>query len=320
MSHVAELPPHQAPVTGRFRRWLGPFHYTGIFWYWFPVFGVKVLPRWAVGIFVGIFTPIFFLCLGAVRRAIISNLAVVMGPCGWWQSQKRAWRTLWNFAWCLTERYEALAKGRTIETRAEGDEHWYRIAEAGEGFVLVTAHIGHWEVGSMAASSKKVSRVHVVREEEMNARAQGFLQGLFDGLEDNLFEVHFAREDPSIGVQLLQALRRGEIVAMQGDRPRAGAKAASVEAFGKPFWLPPGPATLARAAEVVIQPVFSFREKRLQTRVVFRPTIRVPRTKDREADLLVALQQMAAEVEWAIREDPYQWFCFRELWPKEEAA
>jgi len=305
---------------GRLRRWLGPFHYTGIFWYWFPVFGVKVLPRWAVGIFVAIFTPIFFLALSGVRKAIGSNLAVVLGPCGWWQRQRRVFRTLWNFAWCLTERYERMATDRTIHTEAEGDEHWQKLAAAGEGFVLLTAHIGHWEVGSMAASSKRVGRVHVVREEEVNPQAQEFLKKLFGNLDASLFTVHFAREDPSIGVRLLKALRKGEIVAMQGDRPRSGARYEEVEVFGRPFRLPPGPVSLARAADAPLEPVFSFRAGRLETQVTFRPPIRVARSENRQRDLSEALQAMAKEVEWAIRQDPYQWFCFRELWPEESAA
>ena len=33
-----------------------------------------------------------------------------------------------------------------------------------------------------------------------------------------------------------------------------------------------------------------------------------------------ALQKIADEVEWAIRHEPHQWFCFRQLWPDREPS
>ncbi len=81
-----------------------------------------------------------------------------------------------------------------------------------------------------------------------------------------------------------------------------------------------GPVALARAAGAKIQPVFVFRKGRLDSRVVVRNPIPVERTDDVEADLDRALQAIADEVEWAIREEPFQWFCFRRLWPQQTLA
>ena len=32
-------------------------------------------------------------------------------------------------------------------------------------------------------------------------------------------------------------------------------------------------------------------------------------------DLAEAMQRVAGEIEWAISQAPFQWFCFREVWP-----
>lgn len=117
------------------------------------------------------------------------------------------------------------------------------------------------------------------------------------------------------GMELLDALWRGEIVAVQGDRPRAGGRSIDATLFGRPFPLPPGPAALARTADAPLLPVFVVREGRRRYRVVFRPPIRAPRTDDRAADLTATMRRVAAEIEWAIRRAPHQWFCFRRLWP-----
>lgn len=305
-----EQPPH-APELGPMRRLLGSFHVTGVFWYRFHRWGVSVLPNWGVAFFIVLFTTFFFIVLRRIRKAIASNLEAVLGPCGWLERQKRIYRTMWNFAWCLSERYEQLSTDRRVTVEEEGDELWYDALKSPAGFILVTAHIGHWEVGSMQVPNR---HVHVVREEEMDPEAQKFVKDLFAQQQAN-FTMHFARKDPSLGPRLLRALRLGDIVAVQGDRPRTAGRSVGVEMFGKPLDLPLGPAALARAADVFLLPVFLFRIKRQRSRLVFRPPIRVP--KDDQEGLAMAMRRIAAETEWAIRQDPYQWFCFRELWPKQ---
>ena len=84
--------------------------------------------------------------------------------------------------------------------------------------------------------------------------------------------------------------------------------------FGRPMVLPTGPAALARATQAPLLPVFSFREGRFRARTVVRPPIFVAHTENRDRDIADATQQLASEIEWAIRQRPHQWFCFRRLW------
>ena len=119
-----------------------------------------------------------------------------------------------------------------------------------------------------------------------------------------------------LGPKLLMALRRGEIVALQGDRPASGGRTVRVELFGQPVEVPVGPAAMARSAEVPILPVFIYRTGRRKSQLVFRPPILAPRTADRDADFQAVADGIAREVEKAIARDPYQWFCFSEMWPK----
>ncbi len=98
---------------------LGRFHVTGVFWFRFHRFGVRILPDWLLGPMLTLFTTIFFVALIRIRRAIGRNLYVVMGPASWWERQRRAYRTLHNFAFCLTERYERLETGHDFEVALE---------------------------------------------------------------------------------------------------------------------------------------------------------------------------------------------------------
>jgi lauroyl/myristoyl acyltransferase len=311
-----EPPPH-APEAGWSRRLLGPFHVTGVFWFRLHQFGVTRLPARALGVIIALFTTFFWIVLRNIRAAIASNLEAVLGPCGWWERQRRIFRTFHTFAWCLSERYERLSTDRVFTIEAEGLEAWRELAAAEPGFILVTAHLGAWEVGSMLPASREARRVHVVREAETDPRAQEFIEGLIRKCGGELYVTHFA-EDPQLGMALLGALRHGEVVALQGDRPRSGGRTVEASLFGRPFPLPVGPAALARAAGVPIVPVFVFREGRLRYRCVLRPPIRVAQTGDRQRDVREALEGFVADLESAIRREPHQWFCFRRIWERGE--
>jgi KDO2-lipid IV(A) lauroyltransferase len=154
-----------------------------------------------------------------------------------------------------------------------------------------------------------------VRAQEIDAGAQEFLQGLLERSGGGRFEFHFTRpDDAGLGARLLLALRRGDVVALQGDRGRPGQRATQVELLGRPFLAPLGPAAIARAAGVPLLPVFVFRRGRERSLVTFRPSIEVARSADREEDCRAATAEIVRAVEGAIRREPHQWFCFRDLW------
>jgi KDO2-lipid IV(A) lauroyltransferase len=311
-----ELPPHAPQVGGFLHKVLGRFYFTGSFWFRFHRWGVSVLPEWGLWACTLFFTSVFFLLLGRIRRAVASNLEAVLGPCGWWQRQKRVYATLWNFAWCTTERYEELSTDKRVRTTIEGQEYLDQCLDGDRGLVLVTAHIGHWESGSRTAANKRPRPVHVVREDEMDPQAQQFVSELLRSKAQAGYTVHFSEEPTRLGVLLLAALRRGEVVAVQGDRPRTGTRTHKGRLFGREIELPAGPAVLGRTAQVPLLPVFMLREGRLAARVVVRPPVFVSQTGDRRRDLGQAVERIATEVEAAIRRAPTQWFCFRELWPR----
>jgi len=307
------LPPH-APEQGRVRRLLGRFYVTGVFWYRLPYNAVRyhVLSRYTFPAWVALCSTIFSLVLWNIRNAIAANLEAVLGPCGFWERQLRIYRTIEAFSWCYGARYFQMVHPGRFRVEVDGAEHI--PTDPARGVIFVTAHLGQWELSSHLASHGLKRPVHVVREEEMDPEAQQFIEGLVRGMSSEGVTTHFASDDPRLGIALAEALRRGEIVALQGDRPRKNGRTHTAQLFGRPMPLPVGPQSLARATGAALVPVFSFREGPYTYRVVVRPPITVARTPDREADVAEAVQRLAGEIEWAIRRAPHQWFCLRRLW------
>jgi KDO2-lipid IV(A) lauroyltransferase len=313
-TRTVATPPH-APEKGWAARVLGDFHVTGLFWYRLHCWAVANVPQWALAPLVAVFTAFFFLTILKIRRAIASNLVPVLGPARWLERQRRIFRTMHAFAWCLTERYERLVADRPFEVEVEAMEHWNAVTQTGRGFVMVTAHLGLYEVGSMLASVREARHVHLVREPEVDPRAQAFIKQCVASAQGEHYTMHFQTGDPLQGVTLAEALARGEIVAVQADRPRSGGRTVDATLFGRPFSLPAGPAALARTAGVPMLPVFALRTHRRGVRIVLCPPIEVARTANRSADVAGAMRRVAGAIEAGIRRAPHQWFVFRELWP-----
>ena len=306
--------PH-APELGLMARLLGPLQVTGVFWYRIHGFGARACPEWLKRPLITGFTWAFFLTLVRVRRALAANLTPVLGPCSWLQRQRRAWRSMHVFAWCLTERYEALYVGPEMQFRTVGEEHWSQAAASQGGFILATAHVGNWEIGAALSPGEARRRTHLVREEEGNPQAQEFVRDLVQKRFGDQFVTHFATKDAALGLRLRGFLEEGDIVALQADRPRAGGSTVTTNLFARPFQLPRGLLALARTSNVPILPAFTLRTGRLSYDLCFSAPIMVSREGSRRESDARAAAALAEAIESTIRRHPHQWFCFRNLWP-----
>lgn len=305
-------PPPHAPERGRAARLLGPLHVTGVFWFRLHGWGAR-RPEWLKRLLMPCFLVFFQLTLRKMRRAIAANLEPILGPCGPFERERRIRRTLQARAWSLTERYERLETDLPFEVEVDNRAAWERLAGSGRGLLLVTGHVGNWEMASALPASEEGRAVHVVREEELDPKAQHFVAGRLAAMGPG-YTTHFAADDPLLGLALRDALERGEIVALQGDRPRSGGGTVEARLFGRRYALPVGPLALARQTAVPLLPVFAYRLGRRRYRVVFEEPIPVVETRDRAGDVRTGAEALASVLERAIRRDPFQWYVFRKVW------
>ena len=94
------------------------------------------------------------------------------------------------------------------------------------------AHLGSWEMGGhlLGRHGKRVNFVVLEREEEQVRR-------LFQkALRDKQFNVLTASDDPFRSIPIMAALRRGEIVALHGDRSFGGSDLAAPFLGGRPVF------------------------------------------------------------------------------------
>ncbi|MFA6043859.1 MAG: lysophospholipid acyltransferase family protein [Phycisphaerales bacterium] len=139
--------------------------------------------------------------------------------------------------------------------RVEGEPEYKAVRQTGRGAVLVTAHMGSFEVG-LAALAQSERRVHVVYKrdasgpfEAMRARMRRMLNVVEAPIDDGL----------STWMDLRQALLDNHVVVMQADRAMPGQRSAVVPFLSGHLRVPTGAVRLARLTGSLLVPVFTVR-------------------------------------------------------------
>jgi Kdo2-lipid IVA lauroyltransferase/acyltransferase len=210
-----------------------------------------------------------------------------------------------NFAVCFADLITANRRAdvATLVAGIEGMTELTKAARAGRGLVVLTAHLGNWELAGRMLARDGARPTHVVVAEEADPAVERFLRG-GEG------PVRFVTtRTPTTSLGLLTALRRGEIVALQGDRALGTRGDISHTFFGAPARFPMGPFVLARAARSPVVPAFCLLDGDRRYRIVVGSPSLV-----KAGDEAAALGRWVATLETMVRRHPTQWFNFYDLW------
>ncbi len=241
----------------------------------------------------------------AIRRNTAANARCIFGPA---VSRRRRRKFALSVTGCF---YDVVADiGRSARAQradliariesVQGLDQYLAVRAGGRGAVILTAHMGSFEVG-LAALSQYEPNIHVV-----------FQRDPFDDFERlratlrrrlNVSEATVDEGWP-MWVRLRDALQRNEVVTIQGDRVMPGQKGTCVPLLGGHILLPPGPMKLAAAAGAPIIPIFSLRTGRDKLRICIEPPIHLGPGPDAIA---AAMNQWAHTLATYITRHPEQW-------------
>ncbi|HEX7528936.1 MAG TPA: lysophospholipid acyltransferase family protein, partial [Thermoanaerobaculia bacterium] len=252
----------------------------------------------------------------AVREAILDNYAAVLDLPRRSPAVERTGREMVSRHSRLWIDFLRYSSRRDVDPRAllasrSGDERLVAASYEGRGAILLTAHIGNFELGGLflAQLGLKVAAVYVpdpspvVEKHREDARRMLGVRGLpID-------------TSPFAFLPVRKALEENTFVAIQGDRDVSGT-GRRMPFFGKTASFPVGPFRLAQASGAPIFPVFVLQEDDGRYRTIVEEAIRVPNARGEEGDAAVvaALALFVASMERTIRAYPSQWYLFTRFW------
>ncbi len=278
-------------------------------WLLVQVFGL--LPRplsRRLGAAVG---AIAYIVLGRLRRVGERNLGLAYPSLDGKERThllKKLYRNLgWQMAeFCQMPSYTRANSARFL--RCEGLDHYVKAQSAGRGVLIVTGHLGAWELSSFYHSLMGYPMSMVIRRLD-NARLDRYVNRI-RCLHGNrvLHKDDFARG-------LIGAMRKGETVGILMDTNMTPPQGLFVDYFGHQACTASGLARVAAKTGAAVLPGFMVWEEAEQAYVLrFGEQLELSSTVDAEADVIANTQLCTAAIENWVRRYPDQWLWVHRRW------
>jgi KDO2-lipid IV(A) lauroyltransferase len=177
----------------------------------------------------------------------------------------------------------------------------------GRGVLLITAHLGPWELLPIVAALR-YEPIHIVARPLDNPRLDGWLTGLRERGGNRVI-----RKRDAVSA-ILQVLRRGETVGILIDQHISEKEGVVVPFLGRPACTACAPALIAMRSGAAVLPVGIVRESPGRYRIRIGEEVPVCRRGDLKADLVENTARFTAAIEVFILDQPDQWFWVHRRW------
>ncbi len=288
--------------------------------YWLVVAVARCLgrlPRGAARRLAEALALLVYLCLGRLRRVGARNLELAF-PEFSFKTRKEILRGVYrSLAWQLVEfcRMTRYTRANTRKwLRTEGLEQYQAAQAKGRGVLIVTGHLGAWELSSFYHSLMGHPMGMVIRRLD-NRPLDAYVNGI-RSLHGN-----FVLHKDDFGRGLLKAMHEGGTVGILMDTNMTPPQGAFVRFFGVEACAATGLAHVARKTGAAVLPGFMLWERAARRYVLhFGPEIEMPRTEDVAADILAGTQMCTSVIESWIRRYPDQWLWIHRRWKTRPAG
>ncbi|MES2995816.1 MAG: lysophospholipid acyltransferase family protein [Verrucomicrobiota bacterium] len=274
---------------------------------------LPLIPWFLEPFLIGFWVTVIFLAAAPQRRAVAGNLRAMHPGWSWPRCFAGAWRMFFQFGLAFVDAQRCAVGTGTIDWVLDGSEHFAALEREPGGLLLVTAHMGNYDLAAAYFASRFPRSLHTVRAPERNAEAQKMRERDIRSDEEKnpAFRSHYNRDGNLLGIELARLIVEGEAVAVQADRVLYDVSPMDAEVTpGLWMRLPKGPWALARATRCPCYPVFITRDGWRRYRVTILPAFHVSPDRD-------ATQQSTAR--WARRIFDFasthweQWFVFEPM-------
>jgi KDO2-lipid IV(A) lauroyltransferase len=258
-----------------------------------------------------------FVFLGRLRRVGFRNLEIAFPALGRAERAALLRSEYRNLGWLLAE-FCQMRKYTPENTsgflRYEGLRHYLDARDTGRGVLVLTGHLGAWELSSFYHSLMGYPMSMVIRRLD-NELVDRLVNGV-RCLHGNKV-VH--KDDFARG--LISAMRNGETVGILMDTNMTPPQGLFVDFFGTPACTASGMARVALKTGAVVLPGFLLWEESSESYVLhFGAPLELIRSGDNEADIAANTALFTKTLEDYIRRYPGQWLWLHRRWKTRPAG
>ena len=229
----------------------------------------------------------------------------------------KIYKNFYVFGQVLLDKVVILAGYRSKFTfDFEGEEYLQQIVKNNKGGLLISAHIGNFEMAGQLLN-RISTKVNVVMLDEEHQMIKKYLSSVVQVKSINIIAV---KSNMSHVFEINSAINRKEIVCMHGDRFVKSSKTVKCNFMGQPAMFPAGPLYLASKFNVPVSFVFAMKDSSKHYHFYASPVrnfIYPANLKNRDQQLKLMVQEYVKELEIIVKKYPEQWFNFYNFWKDE---
>lgn len=217
-------------------------------------------------------------------------------------------RVFENFARTTVEiaRFGIFDKEKLLQISHGDPSVWKRVLKEGKGGVVVSSHMGNWELIPAWIASHGLE-VHVLAGRQHNEKFNRRLINLRRKMGVGIIEI------PQEIRRVFKVLKSGGFVALLSDQ-HATSGAVVLDFFGRPAATPQGPALFSIRTKSPIIPLVCLRRAYDDHVLMTGDPIYPPSTGNEEDDIRTLTESYTSFFEQQIRENPDQWLWTHRRW------
>jgi predicted LPLAT superfamily acyltransferase len=193
----------------------------------------------------------------------------------------------------------------------DGEENLHAMARQGRGGLLLSAHIGNWEIAGHLLKRLN-TRIHIVMFDGEHQAIKDYLASVTGGNNANIIVI---KDDLSHIYAISEAFKNNELVCMHADRFLEGNKTVETTFLGAPARFPAGPFSLTAGFKVPVSFVFAMKESALHYHF-FASEVKQYDYSDKAGMQRQMLHDFAQQMEQKVKQYPAQWYNYYDFWKK----
>ncbi|ATN06914.1 lipid A biosynthesis acyltransferase [Chryseobacterium indologenes] len=228
---------------------------------------------------------------------------------GYWKARRSILKSYFTFGKVLIDKTAISAGLREKYTyEFDGIENLRNLLAAKKGGVLISAHIGNFEIAEhFFADIDFDCQINLVTTDQEVTAIKEYLETV--SVKKSNIKFIYVKEDMSHIFEINQALSNNELICFTGDRYFEGSKYLEADLLGKSAKFPAGPFLIASRLGVPVVYVYVMKEKNLHYHLYARVAQNI---KNRDSQGL--LHSYVRNLETMIKKYPLQWFNYFDFW------
>jgi len=254
---------------------------------------------------------LIYALLPGTRRLSLKHLAIAFGDTlSSAQREAIARASLRNAARCFVElaKFDSIRPQFDEYATIEGWEHWIEVSTLGRGAIVITGHIGNWELLGAYFALRGVPIAAIAREHNDSR----FNRLLVDFRARNGMRT-ILRESAMSSREILRILKQRGILALVIDQDLSS-PSVSVPFFGRPARTPIAAAALAVRRNIPVVPAYARRRPGGGQIFTVCAPIYPPCSGDRRRDIVEMTSKFSQSLEDRIRQNPAEWVWWHRRW------